>query len=334
LSERESRIAEEEKSAPLVPSLKSAEPGTEREDSFRTAAPATEIEFTKPAENAPVNLSDVFRRVGATVDLSAEEAATPDRPDSSPRVSEPHRPEGSPPLSQNREIEEEEESIDTYMSRLMSRLRTGGSAADGAKKAVSEPVESAPMEATTPSSPAFSPTSQAAPPTPRQRREPLAMLPRAVAPEKLVDLSALRELANLSAENALGRHARRKLVHSIYSKLLVAVVALMSGLALLSLWSSFGQGAITFYAGIVALLAAAFWGVEYAVLTGRLIVNKAGHIDWNNREFKKPDPTPVIPSATLAGGQPDSQEVAPRGTVPREESCENVISEEEPLTAN
>ena len=64
---------------------------------------------------------------------------------------------------------------------------------------------------------------------PKSAGRPIEMSPRTVAPEKRIDLSALRELANLSAQSAISRYSRKVLISSMYAKLMVAGVALAAG---------------------------------------------------------------------------------------------------------
>ena len=100
-------------------------------------------------------------------------------------------------------------------------------------------------------------------------------------PREAIDLSALRELANLSAHSAISQHTQRVLIRTMRSKLIVAVVALLASGGLWWMWSFFGAREMTYYSALVAILVAIYWGVEYALLTGRLIISKSGHIDWN-----------------------------------------------------
>jgi len=72
------------------------------------------------------------------------------------------------------------------------------------------------------------------------------------------------------------------LVRTMYSKLTVAAVALVAGIGLFWMWGQFGACKMTLWSSLVAVVVALFWGLEYALLTGRLIVNKSGHlnIEW------------------------------------------------------
>ena len=93
--------------------------------------------------------------------------------------------------------------------------------------------------------------------------------PRAVAPEKTIDLSAMRELANLSAKAAIEHHALGKLARTSGSKLFVAAVAVVSGGLLLWMGSLLKAGILAVNAGIVAMVIAIAWIAQCAVLVGR-----------------------------------------------------------------
>ena len=83
----------------------------------------------------------------------------------------------------------------------------------------------------------------------------------------------------MSARNAIHQHSRRMLVRAMYSKLTVAAVALVAGIGLFWMWGQFGACKMTLCSSLVAIVVAVFWGLEYALLTGRLIVGKSGHIN-------------------------------------------------------
>jgi hypothetical protein len=179
----------------------------------------------------------------------------------------------------------EEESIDDYMSRLMQRIRATEeetlSQPSTAKRSeparevrgISETVSAA--KSPTPQQESSSPTTSAMP----YENDPV--MPRK-APENRIDLSALRELANQSANSAINFHARGLLVTKMYSKLMFAVMALIAGGCLLWKWQQPSGRDAWFYWAIASFLVAIFWGVQYALLTGRLMVTKSGRISWNH----------------------------------------------------
>ncbi len=147
-----------------------------------------------------------------------------------------------------------------------------------------------------------------------QRREPASVLPRAAAPETPVNLSAMRELANLSAQSAINRHARRTLVSTMYSKLLVAAVALAACGGLSWMWMPSMPGDVTFYAVLLALLVAVYWGywgVHYALLTGRLVCDKPSRAARLAPTPREPIPCPqALPGQSEPAGGLDIGEVA------------------------
>jgi hypothetical protein len=94
---------------------------------------------------------------------------------------------------------------------------------------------------------------------------------RTVAPERAIDLSAMRELANLSANAAIERHTRGRLIRASGGKLLVALLgATCSGVLY---WQSvlLGTGSLAVYSSAVSLIVALYWSVQYMILTGRII---------------------------------------------------------------
>ena len=221
-----------------------------------------------------------------------EQAASP-RPAAAELLDEPAEPEfqesvkTTPNPPKHAADGDEEESVGNYMSRLLDRIRS--SAGDSGPSTYAPPKSEPrrPAGDQPAAAEVARPQIIAQAQKPIERREPVEMSPRAAAPESRVNMSALRELANLSARAAIDRHARRTLIRTMYSKLVVAVVAFLSGAALLWMWDSMQAGNQTFYSSLAALLIAIFWGLEYAILTGRLFVSKSGRIDWNSSPHRK-----------------------------------------------
>jgi hypothetical protein len=183
----------------------------------------------------------------------------------------------------------EEESVDQYMARLMDRIRSVRGDLTPTST-LPPPAEPARVEGE-----GRAVHCVAAPPKPQAaaEREPVERSPRTVAPERQVNMSALRELANLSAHSAISQHTQRVLIRTMRSKLIVAAVALLASGGLWWMWSFFGAREMTYYSALVAILVAIYWGVEYALLTGRLIISKSGHIDWNLTSHGKSKSPPV-----------------------------------------
>ena len=106
---------------------------------------------------------------------------------------------------------DEEESVDDYMVRLMQRIRSAQGEvvndtnqpnlpASKRSESVPVPIEIVPPVATSPIH------------TPAQHGTPADLAPRSTAPEKEVDINVFRDLANYSAQNALGTHARGQMM--------------------------------------------------------------------------------------------------------------------------
>jgi hypothetical protein len=94
-------------------------------------------------------------------------------------------------------------------------------------------------------------------------------------------------LANLTAHAALNTHERSQLIQITWSKLAVLGIAFLSGIGLLVLWQFFGARMFVFYAAITALIIGVLWGVQYALLTGRLIINRSGNLDLRSARAAK-----------------------------------------------
>jgi succinate dehydrogenase hydrophobic anchor subunit len=134
--------------------------------------------------------------------------------------------------------------------------------------------------------------------------------PRAVAAEKNIDLSTLRDIANLSAENALGRHETVKSRLAMRSKAVVALMALIVGLGLLWLGRTHSNDKLFQTIAAVVLVVAAIYGLQYAILKARAKKNRADRRAMQKlREDRKPNV-----AAEEAGRMDDK----PAGT-PREE---------------
>ncbi len=285
----------------------------------------SELRQSQPREapsEKPIDTTDVFRRLGSW-GLSSEEeqrqecSAEPElQPSESPTADHPSLP--SQPAEGG-----EEESIEDYMSRLMDRVhairgdaeredyRQEESQSEQPVEPESQPEqpvepESQPEQPVEPESQPeqpVEPESQDAaeapqfeePPVPKSvapPRKPAEMAPRAVAPEKRVNLSAMRDLANLSAHSAIDRHAQRQARLASWGKLLIVAVGVGASTALLWIWWTTETSEVTFYAAMVSLLVALLWAVQSAGLAGRKMLCKSGRPeeksgeDWTGGEGK------------------------------------------------
>jgi hypothetical protein len=118
----------------------------------------------------------------------------------------------------------DDESIESYMDRLLKRVRSTPPAAGSKAPSAAAPVEVAP------------------PPAPSPARveqiveEPPEYLPRTAAPELPANLSAMRELANTAARTAIDRHVRKHTGRQAAGRLVAAGLTIATS-ALLSYWA-------------------------------------------------------------------------------------------------
>ena len=269
------------------------EPAAEITDEMPAVEPRTEeepenLEFKTPDDKAPVDLDEVFRRIGASFEKDGHGEEPRPSAQQAERPEIEYDPRDKPvATAKNGAVQDDrhEESVEDYMNRLMKRVRE--STSETAAPSYTPPVfgRSAARESGVADSAVSNeaPVSSATFPEP-PRREPAQMPPRKSVPEKDINLSALRELANLSAHSAISRYTHRTLTSSMYSKLLVVVVSLASTGVLLWMWRTMSGRQITFYSALIALLVAIYWGVQYALVSGRLMINKSGRIEWKSAD--------------------------------------------------
>jgi hypothetical protein len=293
------RLAAESPPAEPPAAVPAAEPPAQPE-------PAQEPEFLEPSDHAPVDLAEVFGKIGAETLLRDDEpeegSAAPPAVQAIPaaeQVPQPRQPDH--PAKGG-----EEESIDDYMTRLLERVR---STTGGAEVPDSRPQAPRPQRPAVPTAPAETPLELASvpqPATPRPRK-PVEMTPRAKAPEKMAGLSAMRELANLSAQNALDQHTRKQLARARRGKLLIVISGLAAAALLMWMWSTYGLGAVTYFAAMVGIVVALFWGLQYAILTGHLIISRSGRLRWKSAASLKGDgPAPEQAQSAAASGIEDA----------------------------
>jgi chromosome segregation ATPase len=138
----------------------------------------------------------------------------------------------------------EEESIESYMARLMQRVRTPGPAnanipppsPAAQSPAPQSPAARLPANQTSPAPERASVTPQPAeaevqPETP-VAQEPIELAPRRAAPELGASLSAMRDLANSAARSAIDQHVRKHTGRQAASRSTGAVVALCCSIGL------------------------------------------------------------------------------------------------------
>ena len=113
-----------------------------------------------------------------------------------------------------------------------------------------------------------------------EKPQQTAIAPRTVAPEKQAGLSAMRALANFSAKSAIGQHDRRQLILATRVKLLIAVMGAAVCATQFWLWRMPGANPITLHAAVASLIVTIYWGTQYAISTGHLIIGRFGRVEW------------------------------------------------------
>jgi len=253
------------------------------------------VEISAPSTAPPVDLAAILRRTGFKIDqVDAEEQSDNnfylknESPNSglakelsidiSTPVPRPYKPVG--------QDGEEEVSINEYMSHLLARSR-------GDSTQSSEPPAGV-FQSPVTVSPAAAPQSSSIPVVPEpqpEHPEPgelLEMAPRAVAAEKLVDLQAMRQLANLSAKNALHKHENKRLSGNTRAKLLVTSVSVVAGVSLLAIYLLPGAPQIAIYGAVASLAVAALWGVHYTSLTSRMASERLAYMSRHLNAGEEP----------------------------------------------
>jgi type VI protein secretion system component VasK len=130
-------------------------------------------------------------------------------------------------------------------------------------------------------------------------RSPVAATP--------LDLSAMRELANLSAQTAIRRHAQWKQGNVMRAKQFMAILGLLAcGIAMWLHWR-WGARPAVYYAVLAGLVVAGVWGLQYLVVGVRLLFARRRYIAWKREAApqatasKAEEPTPGPESAVREG---------------------------------
>jgi hypothetical protein len=268
--EQLARQLEARRAAPIAAEVETQAKTSEsnsQDDRLRLAESpiARETKQEKPSGRAPLESAEVFRRMGIAIPEDNEDSPQPGQ--TAAETQTDTLAAEAPPTDRP---SSEEESLDDYMSRLMERVRdrswkvglpgTPKTAAE-ARQSASPPAETKPVE------------------------KPLApggLLPLSVTPGKKVDLTKLRALANLSAKQAIHTHTQKQIRGLSRGKLVVTLAAGLAGGLLVLLSRLLPVGEFALYAGALGLLAAIVWGMQYAVLTGRLYIGRKGALQWNS----------------------------------------------------
>ena len=189
-----------------------------------------------------------------------------------------HEPTSPPQPAAAGSEDGEDDSIDDYMASLMQRIR-GESAAEAAPSAsarVDNAKPAAPVE-----SPASAPVRDE---TPLQNLDSLRSGP---APERSRDMSALRDLANQSARNAIGVAATRQNKEKALANVVISGLAMACGGYLAV--SATSLASVQFVGGLVGFGWAGYWGAK--TLRHMLAASSAGKEEQPKQN--KPEGLPI-----------------------------------------
>ncbi|HEX5442324.1 MAG TPA: hypothetical protein VFW87_00785, partial [Pirellulales bacterium] len=212
---------------------------------------AEEISFAEPAEAAPVNMTDLLSRFGISLDTTPDEHA---KSDDDAAVASPTSEIATRPA---KPAEEDEDSIDAYMARLMQRLGAKTPSPPSRPHHEAQPSPRAAPAVVDQPEPEESPAA----PVVAKLSDPSEMGRRALPPERAADLSAMRELANLNARSAIDKHERRTMRDTGLNKAAVTLVGMVTALVEGALWLHGSPTA--FYLMLGGGVVALFWGWQY-----------------------------------------------------------------------
>jgi chromosome segregation ATPase len=242
--------------------------------------PAENVAIVPPGEDVSKpagsrgDADSVFRRLEAAGILKRhegeEEAADWAEPEAAGQPTAPPANAGPPA----HEIETEEESIDQYMAKLLERARQNTGQAREYHAVVTPPVlpgfcpaaeeERPPREVETNAKV----VDEAAPPAEsgRAERTRRAMLNH--------DLTAMRELANLSARTALHHYHRRQQTYLVSTKVTIFLVS--AATAAFGLLRGIQPGSVFWYAAMAAVVIAVLYGAQVGFLFLRILYARKG----------------------------------------------------------
>ena len=228
---------------------------------------AAELSFASAAPTPPVSAAEVLSRLGKSGAWNDDESDADEVSNSrfeeaetvEPAYAQPQfTPVVEMPFNSSRgkgaaAQDDEEESIEAYMARLMNRVR----ATDVRDEPVRKPEPAAVRSPSTEYTEVKNTTQPERLPEP-EKFNAEEYKPRSQAPELADRMTAMRSLANDSARSAIASHAKRNWSSVMKLKLLVSVFTFVSVLAsiiffwgnpiLMGLGSLIGLGVLTYWA--------------------------------------------------------------------------------------
>jgi hypothetical protein len=215
-----------------------------------------EARFESRSAESPVSARNVLSQFG-DVTADEENSADADSPSHFAERDEALSSTAQPPAnsfvsasstqSAAQPAEEEEESIEDYMARLLKRVR--------GEEPSPSPLGGVQQVYSPPPSPAITPKPQERPKEVKQApestntaesSEPQAYVRRTQAPESTSNMKKMRELANESARTAIDQSTRKRGAR-VFGKLVLAALAAAIGVVLLLLGTTYGG--LAYYGG-------------------------------------------------------------------------------------
>lgn len=236
-----------EESEPSMTSVKAIEP-TNAPPQPAPAEPA------EPKQNESV--AEILARMNCLPDLGEDEAESPAAQASvAAPVSTPEP--AATQAATDEQADEDGADVQNYMNSLLQRLN-GGSAPAAApassKAAQTESLKPAPEAANSKTKP--TPKPQVTTPL-----NPDEFIPKRVAPERVSNLAAMRELANATSRNAVKSSELRRKQARANAQLLIAGVGVVCA-AIMAVLSR-GTGDVFFYLGVGCVLLTTVCGFGY-----------------------------------------------------------------------
>ena len=228
-----------------------------------------ELDFSEPTSSSPAENSGVMERLRAMTDWEEDEEES-GQSEFRPATPFPAEP-ASKPMGHSRSSSshshtgdgEDEESIEDYMAKMMMRIRgVQGSATQASQAPPPAPVKKEKSSAEMKPSESAEQIEMEA--KSKEPQKPFEMAPRKAPVELTSNLAAMRELANVSAREAIDLSVRNRWSQAAFGKLSVAGVALLAA-GILFYWTR-DPMTVSFLGGGVASLIAVFWALQGAVI--------------------------------------------------------------------
>ena len=212
-----------------------------------------------------------------------------------------------------------EDDIDAYMAELMRRLGKTHQPAPRQQATAPQPNRCDPLKEELQQESAA--TEECAAQSDKKRRPLSELAPRAVAPEKQLNMDAMRELANQSTRSALDQHAWRSLWQTARSHLTLTATMGTVGLGLVWLHFHWTANRLALYSGLAALGFGGFLMLQYLWTACRLLTHKRSGGGDHASQTAKEDGQPVgaagvCQTAAVAGEAEDVDAVDEQAMAP------------------